>query len=104
MRIVSLRLRRVEYSTRSLASLSNRASCIGSYHSTSTAGRNRLMLHVPNNFRRESAIETVAEGKRTLLLNNIQRRRTVENSAQNLFILFRLKAAGALNKSPIRRY
>src|SRR5206468_10463917 len=37
---VSLRLRRMEYSTRSFASLSNRSSCIGAYHSTSPAGCN----------------------------------------------------------------
>src|SRR6266496_3218687 len=34
---VSFRLRRMEYSTRIFASLSNRASCIGAYHSISRA-------------------------------------------------------------------
>src|SRR5882672_8583092 len=98
MRTVSLRLRRMEYSTRSFASLSNRASCIGPYHSTGLAGRNRLMLCASNKFRYKSAIETVSKGKRTLLFHRTQVRWPVQNKARDLFILFRFKAAGAVNK------
>src|SRR6266404_2993883 len=42
MRTVSSRLRRMEYSTRSFASLSNRSSCIGVYHSTGPTGCNSV--------------------------------------------------------------
>src|SRR5438093_12781944 len=97
MRTVSLRLRRIEYSTRSFASLSNRASCIGSYHSTSIAGRNRLMLGASDKFRCESAIEPIFKGKRTLLLFEAQDGRAGESSLHDLLVLFRLASAGAAN-------
>src|ERR1700741_2958880 len=102
MRAVSLRLRRMEYSTRSFASLSNRASCIGPYHSTGLAGRNRLMLCASNKFRCKGAIETVSKGKRTLLFHETRIWHPVQDKARDLFILFRLKAAGAVNKYTLR--
>src|SRR5690242_7085143 len=42
IRTVSLRFRRMEYSTRSFASFSNRSSCIAAYHSTSRARCNSV--------------------------------------------------------------
>ena len=102
MSTVSLRLRRVEYCTRSFASLSNRASCISPYHSTSLVGRNWLMLSAPNKFRCKSAIETVSKRKRMLLFQKTRSQRTVENSAHHLLILLRLEAAGAVNKHTLR--
>ena len=60
------------------------------------------MLYAPDKFRRKSAIETISKGKRTLLVNSTQSRRTVENFAYDLFILFRLKATGAVNKRALQ--
>ena len=60
------------------------------------------MLRAPNKFRCKSAIETVSKGKRTLLFHRTQVRRPVQNKARDLFILFRLKAAGAVNKFAMR--
>src|SRR5438876_12418493 len=96
MRTVSLRLRRIEYSTRSFASLSNRAPCIGSYHSTSIAGRNQMMLPASDKFRCESAIESILKGKRALLLLDTQDGRAGERSLHDVLVRLRLLAAGAI--------
>jgi hypothetical protein len=50
-------------------------------------------------FRRESAIETISKGKRTLSLL-ASRTDVPSRIAHDLLILFRLKAAGAVNKLP----
>ena len=56
------------------------------------------MLCASNKFRCKGAIETVSKGKRTLLFHGTQVRQPVQKKARDVFILFRLKAAGAVNK------
>ena len=60
------------------------------------------MLCASNKFRCKGAIETISKGKGTLLFHRTQVRQLVQNKASDLFILFRLKAAGAVNKFTMR--
>ena len=71
------------------------------------SGKNRLKAELQTSsgsdqFRRKCAIKTISKRKRTLLFDEMYGRRTVENATNDLFILFRFKAARAVNKDAFR--
>src|SRR2546425_11703888 len=79
IRTFSLRFSLVEYSTRSLASLSKRGSCIESYDSIDLTRCNRCVrgyfcLTGSNELGCEGAVHVVSKRKRLLLLLQMQHR------------------------------
>src|SRR5206468_12087284 len=102
IRTGSLRVRRMEYSTRSFASWSNRSSCIAAYHSTSRAVCNLVARHVANESRCVSAIKTIAKGQRRSFRFQAQTGRLLDDATNDLLVFFRLKTACAVNKHAVR--
>src|SRR5579884_202476 len=103
MRTVSLRRRRMEYSTKSFASLSNRGSRIGrlSFHQRSRMQLRRL-LRGADKPRRVSAVKTIAKRQQPLLVFEAQAWPIGENSSHDLLVFFRFEAAGAVNENALR--
>src|SRR5438132_3892517 len=103
IKTLSFRFSRVEYSTKTLASLSKRASCIGRYDSIPGAGCNRSARRLSDatKSRGECAVKVIDKWDGAALFFQLQGRHLPKQFLNNVLVFFSFKAARAVDENSV---
>src|SRR5437879_10839031 len=99
IKTLSFRLSRVEYSTKSFANLSKRASCIGRYDSIPGAGCNRSARRLSDATKShgECAVKVIDKWEGAALFFQLKGRHLTKQLLNDVLVLFSFKAPRAVS-------